>query len=433
MRLGIATWVLLATATVAAAQDDEKVKRQAEQEKLQSAYEKSKALPDPAGKDVLNVPLSNNGIKFKSADGRFEGAVGGRIYTVFRHILENPDALTTTEGAFVVDTARINIDGTFHKAFGYRVELEGAKNTAVAVKEAFTTLKLDPDHELKLGLFKTPFSQEETCSSRWIEFAERSICNRVVPAFDVGLLYTGWFADKVFQVEAGFFNGSGTAQDANDEKDLAVRLRYSPLSAPENLLRLGVAVTIGDQDSVANADITNGDLGGITVIDYAAGVTVDGVRRRTGFEFCWILNSFQVRGEYFTIDQDYRSGALDESARTKAWYVQVSYLLTGEVKPLENRVKPANGFDLSKGTWGAWELALRIANLDVSDADGTFIIATANNQKVQELTFGVNWWWSSNTRVMLDLFTFKYDEDLVYANGDVGDTKVVYLRWQFDF
>lgn len=427
--------VALAAAGAASAQDDEKIRRQALEEKANEAYERSKVLPAPGGKDVFTTPLSNNGLKFKAADGKFEGEIGGRLYVIYRAISERIDA-GSSPNTFGVDTARVTVAGTFDKMITYKFEMEGTNKggaTSFTNKEATIGWKGGATWDVKAGLMKEPFSQEETCSSRWIEFAERSIMNRVVPGFGQGVLFTGWFMEKALQIEAGFFNENGVNADANDEKGLAVRARYSPSIGEGQLLRIGLAVTMDELDNAANADITNGDLGGLTVIDFAGGVTLDGPRRRTGLEVTWIMNSLQVRAEYLMVDLDAVSGAADESFQINGWYFQVSYLLTGEAKPIENRVKPAKPFNLDKGDWGAFEVAIRIANLDAGDADGTFIISSTTNQKVQELTLGVNWWWTQNTRLVVDFFNFSFDEDIVFANGDHGDLKAFYVRWQIDF
>src|SRR5262245_1187576 len=119
----LAVTAILASATTAMAQDPDdekarKIKEEAMKERMEAVEKKVQE----------GVTFSNNnGLKFKTADGNFEGAIGGRFYFVYRHIFERSDAANTSADAFIVDTARIQLDGTFFKEFYYRVEAEGGK------------------------------------------------------------------------------------------------------------------------------------------------------------------------------------------------------------------------------------------------------------------------------------------------------------------
>ena len=435
----LAVTAILASATTAMAQDPDdekarKIKEEAMKERMEAVEKKVQE----------GVTFSNsNGLKFKTADGNFEGAIGGRFYFVYRHIFERSDAANTSADAFIVDTARIQLDGTFFKEFAYRIEAEGGKGADFFVKDAWLMWKGIENHSFQFGQFKEPFSQEENCSSRFNDFAERSLVNRLVPAHDVGMMWSGSFADKVVGVELGLFNGNGRNQalENNDEKDIAARIRLTPFRASDNdflkNLRIGVAMTMGDVDSpLALADINGADYSNLTMIDYpAVGViTEDGMRTRIGLELSWIVGSFSARAEYVTMNREVivvATGA-DDDFDTDAFYIQFTYLLTGEAKPLENRVVPKNPFSVKEGKWGAWELALRFASLDSSDAPDTVLGPTANSE-VTEITFGVNWWMTSNVRLMLNYEMFQFDEDLVVPGDTLGDQSIFYTRLQIDF
>jgi phosphate-selective porin OprO/OprP len=288
---------------------------------------------------------------------------------------------------------------------------------------------------------KEPFSQEETCSSRFIDFAERSILNRIVPAHDIGFMAKGTLAEKIFEWELGIFNGGSrnaagrNANDVNDEKDIALRVRATPFKTSDNdwikNLRIGLAYGIGDVDTTAIADVTTGDLGGLTVLDFNG--TEDGLRTRLGVELSWLMGPASVRAEYMTVNQEIITATGTGDFDITGYYFQVTYLLTGETKPLENHVKPTKPFSIKDGGMGAWELAFRIANLDASDGD-VDAIPSANNQKVDEITVGVNWWLTQNFRVMLNYERFEFDEDIPQAGSSpIGDQSLFYTRIQIDF
>ena len=419
-----------------AQQQDDKEKRMREE----SMKERLDAIEKKVNDSVTFS--ANNGLKFKTADGNFEGAIGGRIYFIYRHVFERADGGGSLPDTFAVDTARIQFDGTFFKEYFYRVELEHAKTGSVNLKDGYIGWKGLDDVAFQFGQMKEPFSQEETCSSRFIDFAERSILNRIVPAHDIGAMAKGPLFDKVIEWELGLFNGGSrnsagrNVNDVNDEKDIAARVRATPFRSSDNdwlkQLRIGLAYGIGDVDTTAIGDITTGDLSGLTVLDFTG--NEDGMRTRMGLELSWLMGPMSLRAEYVIHNQEVVTAAGDGDFDIKGYYVQFTYLLTGENKPLENRVVPKNNFSVKNGTWGAWELAARLAGLDASDGESAGAIAAGTNQKVQEITFGVNWWMTPNVRLMLNYEMFKFDEDIPQAGADpISDQSIFYTRLQIDF
>ena len=108
------------------------------------------------------------------------------------------------------------------------------------------------------------------------------------------------------------------------------------------------------------------------------------------------------------------------------YYVQASYFLTGEHRPYEEgqfqRVKPNNDFNLHGKGLGAVELAFRIGSLDLTNSP----VANSDNQKLIDYTFGINWYLTRNTRLMLN---YVYTD----SESDVGDATAVLARIQIDF
>jgi phosphate-selective porin OprO/OprP len=437
----------------AAGQDSEldKLKKAAEKEK----QEEMNGLPARVSKLEKQADAtkptwdSSKMLSFASPDGNFTAKIGGRIYFVYRHIFERNDNPANAGGApdqFILDSARFQFDGTFFKDFYYRVEGEAAKNGGSGndfqVKDTYIGWTMVKDVlSIQGGQMKVPWSQEETTSSRFIDFAERSLLNRLSPSHDQGIMAFGSAAEGIFQWWLGGFNGSGrNTADTNDEKDLAGRLFVTPFKTVGGLakdLRFGFDFTVGDVDNGNVAGITDGDLGGITVnpLAGAAGVA-DGLRTRLNASFSWIFSSFSLRGEYAIVKQELVDTAAESDFEIKSWYVQGTYLLTGEAKPLENRVKPNQNLSPFNGGWGAWELAARICVLDTSDAEDAGFVASTANQKTTQITAGINWWWAPNVALRIDWEHLKFDEDLPnIKSGDKAEDSqdIFYVRWQIDF
>jgi len=101
--------------------------------------------------------------------------------------------------------------------------------------------------------------------------------------------------------------------------------------------------------------------------------------------------------------------------------VQVAYTLTGEQRGYKagtmGGIKPASNFD-GKGGKGAWEVAGRFSNTDMSD---DALMAG----KLSVMTVGLNWYLNPYTRVMLN---YAYS-DL----EDVGTMSSFMTRFQISF
>lgn len=422
----------------------ERLKKMAAQEKEQEKAELparvSKVEKGQAKDDELHA--FKKWLSFESPDGNFTAKVGGRIYFVYRHIFNRGDGVGGAPDSFIMDTARIQLDGTFFKDFYYRVENEAKTGSAYNLNDCYVGWSgLKPYVSLQGGQFKVPFSQEETTSSRFIDFAERSLVNRFIPSRDIGLMLYGDVGDKIFEWWLGVFDGNTkNAVDTNDEKDLAVRIFVTPLRNSDMSIlkqfRLGFDLTVGDHDGPgAQADITDGDLGGITIFDFNANTYLDGLRTRYNIGLSWLYGPASLRGEYMVIKQELVDAAPKSSFQIKGFNVQGTFLLTGEEKALENRVKPKNNLNPLEGGWGAFELAARYAMVDVSDAEDAGLIAATANQKTSQVTVGLNWWWTSNMCVRINWEHLMFDEDLAIGKGDSpeGTQDIFYVRWQVDF
>lgn len=464
--------------TLEAQQSDEetirKLREAAGQEKKQEAEE----LPGRVSK--IEKQMASAGqtwdaskmLTFATADGNFTAKIGGRIYFTWLHIFDRDDGSGGTPDTFNLDTARVMLDGTFFKSFYYRVEYEaqsqaqtqtvdvdeGAGTSNVSITSARGTARMKdiyigwnaiPDYlSIQGGQMKMPWSQEETCSSRFIDFGERSILNRLAPAHNAGVMAKGFLADKIFEWNLGVFNtalsrdAGRNAPDPSDEKMVAARLFISPFVTQNNALkqlRLGVDAFVGDIDGgVAQPDLSTGDLGGVAFADFNGTAALDGMRKAYLVNFHWGYGPFALRAEYGMINQELLDGTAESDFDITGYYVQATWLLTGEDKPLENRVKPKNNLDPANGGWGAFELAARLAMVKVADeAIDAGIMAAGENQDTQEIAVGLNWWWAPNVALRLTYHMFSFDEDLTPAIG-TGDSledkqDVFYVRWQIDF
>ncbi len=147
-----------------------------------------------------------------------------------------------------------------------------------------------------------------------------------------------------------------------------------------------------------------------------------------GFEggFNWV--NFYGAGEYYHFEQDrdrtfYTTvlGAPTAAAMTNpnynGWYLEGSWIITGEVKPYtaSNTANnyavwgapvPSRPFSLAGDSWGAWELAARYSTLNLNYHAGTAGVAVplggirGGDQKI--ISAAVNWYLNRNVRMMFE-------------------------------
>jgi phosphate-selective porin OprO/OprP len=96
------------------------------------------------------------------------------------------------------------------------------------------------------------------------------------------------------------------------------------------------------------------------------------------------------------------------------WYGEASWSLTGESRTYKagqgkfKRLKPNRNFNFTNvgdGAWGAWELAVRVAGVDMND--GAF-----QGGEMKNFTVALNWYANENVR-----FMFGFDRILQIKNS----------------
>lgn len=426
----------------------------------------------PEGKTPVTFEFKD-GLKFESADGNTKGHIGGRFLEHARFSTGGEDAFGVPVGApagafgdrrpdgFFIRQARLEMSGLFYNQFEFKVQYD-APTAAVAdsgtIQDGYIGWMPMPEFNIRFGQMKEPFSQEETTSTRFIDFVERSVMNRLTPARDIGVMFHGKLLDGQVGYEAGFFNGQGRGVfDNDDEKDFAARIQAYPFKTIDSIwtknLRLGIAGTFGsvDNDSVY-PDYTSPETT-LRWLDVDGTVVHDGDRERFGAELAWLIGPVGLRGEWMVRSTEVReifpvspiTGVLSASVpgdiHDDGWYLAATWLVTGEDKTMESRTVPAEPFDIEKGTFGAFELALRIAQTSVEndvfdDAFATSLVAAGSNNsnKINALTAGFNWYLTRNFRTSFDyVHNWMADDVLIGPTRRDDEENVFLMRFQIDF
>jgi len=399
-----------------------------------------------------------DGIRFKSRDGNWEGRIGGRFLTHYRTIFDRPfEAQTGTSirnlpNTFFVRQARIETEGTLYQDWGYKVQVDfgtglrnqasgtAASNVSGTLRDGFVEWKRYKAFQVRMGQFFEPLSQEDISSTRFIDFAERSPMNRLLPGREIGIQVAGSLLNNELLYAIMLCNGNAllndqgrAVNDGNDQKEVAAMFRYLPMlnCADDWLkgLRLALAFSWGLADSAStDFDLISTEL---SVLWAASTGTPNfhGFRGRIVPQISWPIGPFCFRGEYL-----YRTDELigstvggPDALRTRAWYGYVTYILTGENKKVEDRIVPT-------GDWGAFELAFRVSQVSAGNGFETGIFAPgADAEGMTSFTFGINWWVNRNVRLTLNVIREKYRDHLGFDRQNSSMLMGMIFRAQVDF
>ena len=367
-------------------------------------------------------------LEWATPDGDFSWRLGGRIHldTAFY----DNDAGTSGEPTTLSDgtdirRARIEVTGTLWRnwqfAFGY--DFGQDTNVRDGFRDMFVRylLKGPVPVAFTIGQFKEYLSLESLTSSNDTTFMERSMPSRVFHDFaegsdgrrlGFGVTTNG---NNLWTASAGVFGKNASGDSSDDRSDPILfdgRLTLAPIHTDKQIIHLGVAGSWLDPEGsnrVSFAARPDARIGADRLISTG---NIDGVDdvTRYGVEAAGVYGPFSLQGEYLTADVN-RSGLEDLSF--DAWYVFGSWIITGESRVYEFErgiFKNPKPFSIvGNGGIGAWEIAARYDNADLSDKD-----TVGGNE--HNVTVGLNWYPTPNFKFMAN-----YVRVLDINGGDFDD------------
>lgn len=362
------------------------------------------------------ITINDKGFTLASADGANSVKLRGLVQLDARTFFNDGGLVNN---AFVLRRARLISEGTFAKAFSWQLVPEFG-GSSPAIVDANIGWTVTPALQLRLGRFKSPVGLELLQSDSWTFFDERSIVTNLVPNRDLGVTASGDVLGGKLTYTVGVVGGvadggSTTNSDFDNEKDFVARLWASPFKDDAGSfvqgLSFGVAGSYGREKTTAGRTGAYRTDGQQTFFSYLANTITDGPNWRYSPQLDYRNGSFGLQSEYVVSTVNVRAsttGRLTE-LQNKAWQVSAGYVLTGENSSYAG-VVPATNFDLNKGTWGAFEVAARYANLKIDDqAFPTYASAAASADEATSFGLGLNWYLSKAVRFTFDYYQTKFD------------------------
>jgi phosphate-selective porin OprO/OprP len=415
----------------------EELKRQAEEEKRQqqgqpapaqtaAATPAAPATPDPEGwkfyfKD--NFRLERN-------DGMFKFKFGGRIqYDIAGTTAEQDlkdDGFDNQGTGTDFRRARLAFEGEAGEHLLFKAEYDFAGGDADFADVYVGLQRLPWLGRFQAGHFKEAMGLDELTSSKYTTFMERPLpILAFSPARNSGLAFSNTaFDQRLSWAVGGFRETDDFGEDFSDGSNYNVTARVTGLpwwqDDGRQLVHVGYSYSHKFRDSETIDFDPRPEVNTSDALVDTGDIPTDGVNL-FGVELASVLGPVSLQGEFLDalVDQDGGGNRNFYGA-----YAAVSWFVTGEHRAYDpkigafGRTSPTNPFSISKGQWGALELATRYSHVNLNDEN---IRGGVENN----VATAVNWYLFSNFRLMTDW---------VYAHRNAsGSQHTIMTRFSLDF
>lgn len=267
--------------------------------------------------------------------------------------------------------------------------------------------------ELWFGLQPEPFGLEKSTSSKYISFMERSLLDTFTPEDNLGIMAVTRIADPLI-LQLGAYVERPYPEGSKTDKSVTGRLFYAPISQRRKVLHLGTSYSYRKplDNQVRYRERPEAHLtDNLFKSDRFKNVDWVGL---TGLEAAYLLGPVSLQAEY--VHSSVVQSSSSKNRNVDGYYAYISWFMTGESRPYSNgnfgRVRP--GHRVGKGGWGAWELGLRYS-----------VLRDDENQQLADITYGLNWYLTKKTRIMLNWVYTDYESE----NKD-GKANIAQMRLQ---
>lgn len=331
----------------------------------------------------------SGGIKISTFDDKYNTKIYGffQVYSAFF----NGDA-TNQSPSFVngiaVPAARIYISGKIASDWLYKFNYDFASSSLLNLYLQYTGL-----HHLIItgGQYKPAFSMGYLPSRNEMTFLEYPLpVNAFITNYVIGAQLLAF--TRNFTIAGGVFgpNTSGSINGVTvtgpDPLGVNGRLTYSPIHDAKNTVHFGVGEYYRQANRATNVVRFRSipELRGRSSVYLADTGNIANATQYyvSNAEFADIHGPFYTEAEYYRADVD-RTNMSD--LHFNGYYITAGYFLTGESRQYDFKNGYLKSIASINNRHGAWELAARYSNLDLSDANIT-------GGKEQDWTAALNWY-----------------------------------------
>lgn len=407
--------------------------------------EKYEELKKKAAKEESNLVASfDKGLCFDSTDGRFKIQVGGRIMIDAAHV--NADGAMASaadaagndfEGTGVeFRQTRLHIKGLLCDRFAFSNEFDFSGGDVAFGENWIEYQELPYFGKMRIGHTKEPFSLELLNSRLYMMTMERALPDGIVPGRNVGIRFLNFIDQPNISWSLGVFKETDAGAEGyseNGDYNFTGRVTITPwyVDSGKKLLHLG----LGYSHKVADDDLRFRKRPEFHVSDFrpidTGNIPADSADM-LGPEAALVLGPLCLQGEYWYTRID--SDDFDDP-RLKGYYLTAGYFLTGEHRKYKLKgndgaefslVDVKSPFDPEKDGWGAWEAAVRYAEVDLND-NGLY------GGEMEDITLALNWYINQNLRWSFNYVHIDVEDSLEEAGIADAEADIFQTRWQVFF
>jgi phosphate-selective porin OprO/OprP len=242
---------------------------------------------------------------------------------------------------------------------------------------------------LSIGKQKEPISMNRLTGGTFLPNQERpAVSDAFYPSRNIGVVWSGFSPEKNSSWAIGAFNNWLEESNSFNESanQYVGRLAWVPLVSEDrsNLLHLGVGYRYSDAKQGVQY-LTEPELNKapdfIDTEDFPADKS-----QTYNVEFAWRRGPAMLTSEYTRVDV---SNAKLGNPSFDGYFVEASWILTGEMRAYNNKGSVFGGIPVAKSVYqngkGAWEVYTRYSHIDTTDG-------AIDGGEMQIATLGLNWW-----------------------------------------
>jgi len=345
--------------------------------------------------DVRFSPDDGLVFRFREIDTRIH--VGGRLHLDYAFFDED---VTPIDDDFDVRRGRPMVEADFGDDWRAKLEYElaGRRDGFRAAWVQWDGI----DHlALRAGNQVVPFGLEDQESSNDIVFNERSVASALGPSYGTGFVAMGngrLFERSRFTLAGGVYTeplgDTDLDRHGSDHVGIAGRATFAPLARKRRVVQVGASIDfkkVGGDDGWSVGRRPESQLApsliGVSLADVANTTTF-------GAEAAALFGPVLFQAEYLRTGVDRESSSSLPNVDFDGAYAQLSWVITGE-RHRYSRSRATFGGVRPRSDWGALEIGVRFATLDLNDS-GVLGGDTDN------VTAGISWWLRENARLMFN-------------------------------
>jgi phosphate-selective porin OprO/OprP len=372
-------------------------------EKIKESINEMKTEVNKTTKDVPKITTKGK-FKVASQDGSWEWQPIGRIFwdTVFADRDNSNLEATNSE----LRRARLGFQGRI-APIKYKLELDFANSGTASWKDVWLSYNNKNDLGkwfVKVGQHHVPFGHATISSSKYKLLIRRPLFgDGPQTSRAVGIAYrqdaNRWFFHTGAFIPALGTGSDETGEGTTDRMTYALRMGGQPFFKDKtHLIHAAISYQHEEFNGDTFSNIDNSLLSHVGDGD----ALVANFGTNTDDSNAYDIELISVWGPIHGVFEyvAWNVSDPDGDADLSAWAFDVGWFLTGESMKYKTGVfsgiKPKA--PIGKGGWGAWQIAARLENMDLTD--GNIIGGEAD-----VFTIGLNWYLTSNTRLMANYGT----------------------------